>query len=213
MGGISGHIPQHPTAHNATGTLRACFFIQTEVHVTADGVGVVLALWTCDMLQHVDAETAKNLQESMESNNVLLVKIEGPVWYTVYQYLSLFTNGKRTSMTIYDGKHDVLTWIFPWILCHSPSGFPPKCQSKPRKPDSKYHILQPNLNTSPGPQHSQTCLLLTHLPGLRLTWGIQQQLMNYFYATYIFYLDFEGVKSYCHQETIVKGSTIWLWLT
>ena len=32
--------------HHHPGTLRTCFFIQTEVHVTAHRVGVVLALWT-----------------------------------------------------------------------------------------------------------------------------------------------------------------------
>jgi hypothetical protein len=46
-------------------------------------------------------------------NNVLLVKIEGPVWYTIYHHLPVVkggssnpsinqpTNGKRTSMDVH----------------------------------------------------------------------------------------------------------------
>jgi len=58
---------------------------------------------------------------------------------------------------------------------------------------SKYHILQPNLNTSPT---FPNLFIIDTFTGFAIDLRNTTKNDELFYATYIFYLDFEGVKPY-----------------
>ena len=61
------------------------------------------------------------------SNNVLLGKIEGPVWYTIYHQLPVVIRGKQTPLLTNQGEKDInvphFLWAFP-TKKHSMGGPP-----------------------------------------------------------------------------------------
>ena len=85
----------------------------------------------------------KSVGNTSATNNVLLVKIEGPVWYTIYHHLPVVkgvssnpsinqpTSGKRTSMSATDNLH-----------LHRPSGFEPWPPKLPQKHGDGWFIAR-----------------------------------------------------------------------